>query len=267
MERPRSKVDRGLFVYWDMRDEPTIDEIERELRRARAEELRAQVAERRAIQADLPVRVDEPASSVPYFGAAAITSVALVAGIVFAGLPALLSTQVALTFLAAAMILKRADDIPTDHPSALLRWVGDRVDRLGDKFGIELYGLMALTSFLRAEVQSLSSSAVTLAEILASPVAGIIQWLVSELIESIMNAVWAAMWWLPLFSSLRWELGVAVIAAAWAVLWVLDMPERVEDFGAGEVAELGDGLADLGRDLGSVTDDALHSDRRHPEGD
>lgn len=207
-------------------DDPTIDEIERGLRRARAEEIRSQIAEREAMQATLPTRVDEPASPVPYLGATAITSVALVAGIVFAGLPAFLATQLALTFLGAAMILKRADDIPTDHPNALLRWVGDRVDRLGDKFGIELYGLMALTTFLRAEVLSLSSSTVSLAEILASPVAGLIQWFISELIESIMNAIGAALWWMPLFANLGWELAAAVIAAAWAVLWVLDMPAR-----------------------------------------
>ncbi len=215
----------------DRHDQPTIDDVERELRRAQAEDLRARVAEREAMEANLPTRVDEPASPLPYLGATAITSVAVVAGVVFAGLPALLSAQVALAFLALAMIFKRADDIPTDHPNALLRWVGDRVDRLGDKFGVELYGLVALTTFLRAEVQSLSSSAVTLAEILASPVAGIIQWFVSELIESIMNVIWAAMWWLPLFTNLSWELGVAVIAAAWAVLWILDVPERE----AGEV--------------------------------
>jgi len=221
-----------------MSDDPTIEEIERELRRARADELRAQIAEREVTESNLPTRVDEPASPLPYLGATAISSVALVAGIVFAGLPAFVATQVALTFLAAAMIFKRADDIPTDHPNALLRWVGDRVDRLGDRFGVELYGLMGLTTFLRSEVQSLSSSTVSLAEILASPIAGLVQWFISEMIESIMNAIWAAMWWLPLFANLSWELGVAVIAAAWAVLWVLDLPERDEDHGTGKIARM-----------------------------
>lgn len=233
-----------------MSEDPTIDEIEREVRRARADEVRAQIAEREAMRADLPDKADpnkadEPASPAPYLAATAATTVALVAGIVVAGLPAFAATQIALTFLGAAMILKRADDIPADHPSALLRWVGNRVDRLGEKFGVELYGLAGLTTFVRAEAQSLSSSSLSLAEILASPIAGLIQWFIAELIESIMNAVWAAMWWLPLFMNLGWGLGAAVVVAAWAVLHVLDIPQRVEDFGAGEIARMGQEIQEL----------------------
>ena len=207
-------------------DGPTIDEVERALKLAKAEELRAQVAEREAMHANLPVRVDEPASPVPYVAATAITSVALVAGVVFAGFPAAIAAQYGLTFLGLSMIFKRMEDVPTDHPSGLLRWVSDRVEALGEKFGVELYGMISLTAFLRAEVLSLSSSNVSLAEFLANPIVGAVSWFVSELIESIMNAIGAVLWWLPLFTGVGWELALAVIAAAWSVLWVLDMPDR-----------------------------------------
>ena len=243
-------------------DGPSIDEVERALRLARAEEVRARVAEREAMRANLPVRVDEPASPAPYVAATAITMVALVAGIAFAGFPAALATQFALSFLALSMIFKRMEDVPSDHPSSVLRWASDRIEALGEKFGVELYGMISLTAFLRAEALSLSSSSISLAEILANPIGGIIQWFVAELIESVMNAVWAALWWMPLFSGAGWQIAAAVIAAAWAVLWVLDMPDRERD-GSGEVERLarevesmgddvialGDGVVEAGRDL------------------
>jgi hypothetical protein len=213
----------------DLPHEPTLDEVERELRLARAEEVRAEIAEREAMRSNLPVRADEPASPLPYLGATAVTSVALVAGVVFAGFPLVLAAQFGLTFLGLSMIFKRMEDVPTDHPNGLLRWASDRVEVLREKFGVELYGMISLTAFLRAEVMSLSSSSISLAELLANPIAGVIQWFVSELIESIMNAVWAALWWLPLFTGAGVQLALAVIAAAWAVLWVLDMPDREPD--------------------------------------
>ncbi len=221
-------------------DAPTIDEVERALKLAKAAELRVQVAERESMRANLPVRVDEPASPVPYVAATAIGSVALVAGIVFAGFPAALATQYGLTFLGLSMIFRRMEDVPVDHPSDLLRWASDRIEALGEKFGVELYGMISLTAFLRAEALSLSSSSISLAELMSNPIGSVIQWFVAEMMESIMNAVWAALWWMPLFAGVGWQLAVAVIAVAWGVLWVLDMPDRPEGDVAGEPDRLPD---------------------------
>jgi len=222
-----------------MGDGPRIDEVERELRLARAREHAASKAEELAMRENLPVHVDPPASPLPYLAATGISTAAMGVGVLALGLPLLPVATWGLTFLACALILKRMDDVPPDHPNAVVRWLSDRVESLRDKFGIELYGVAAMTTFIQLEVGSLSTSAYSLADLLANPIGTAISWFIGELIESIMNLVQAFLWWMPLFGA-GWQLGLAVIAAAWAVLWVLDMPEPPpEDYGAKELLELG----------------------------
>jgi hypothetical protein len=200
----------------------------------------------------LPTRVDPPATVLPYLGATGVAGAAMLAGVLVLGLPVSTVATYGLTFLGLGMALKRVEDVPPDHPSALLRWVGDRIERLGEKFGVETYGLVALTTFLHYEVASLSVPAVPLSRLLSDFPANLIVYLVRELIETVMNMVWAGLWWLPLFTGTGWTIALAVIAAAWAVVWVLDMPERVEDYGTGELAR---DMEQLGRE---AIDEARH---------
>jgi len=228
-----------------MSDDPTVEDVERELRLARARELADRKAEEAAMRANLPVRVDTPASPIPYLGATGVSLAAMAGGILALGLPALTVATWGLTFLGVAMVLKRMDDVPPDHPNGLVRWLSDRVERMRDSYGVELYGVISLTTFIQYEIASLSTASVPLQRILSDVPGGLIEYLVTEMIESIMNAVWAALWWMPLFGG-GWQLALAVIAAAWAVLWVLDMPDPPpEDYGGREIAELGKELEGL----------------------
>ena len=206
-----------------MSDEPTIDEVERVLQLERGRELAERTAEETAMRENLPARVDEPDSVVPYLGATGVAGAAMGIGILGLGLPVPTVSAWGLTFLGLALLFRRMDDVPPDHPNALLRWAGSRVERLREKFGAELYGVMSLTTFVQYELSSLSNTDLSLAEFLADPVVVAVTWFITETIESLMNAIWASLWWLPLFSQ-GWQLALAVIAAAWAVLWMLDMP-------------------------------------------
>jgi hypothetical protein len=212
--------------------EPTLDEVERELRLVRARERALELAETAAMRETLPARVDRPTSAVPYLGATGIGGAAMLAAVFALGLPAATVATYGLTFLALGMGLKRMEDVPPDHPNALLRWAGDRMERLGEKFGVETYGLMALTTFLHYEVASLSVPAVPLAELFVDFPGNLIVYFVQEIIETVMNMVWAGLWWIPLFTEAGWAIALSVIAAAWAVVWMLDLPVDEEEVGA-----------------------------------
>lgn len=203
--------------------EPSLDEVERELRLVRARERARELAETEEMRENLPARVDGPTSIVPYLGATGVGGAAMLAAVLALGLPAATVATYGLTFLALGMALKRVEDVPPDHPNALLRWASDRIERLGEKFGVETYGLIALTTFLHYEVASLSVPAVPLSRLLADFPANLIVYLVQELIETVMNMVWAGLWWIPLVTGTGWTIALSVIAAAWAVVWMLDI--------------------------------------------
>lgn len=227
---------------------PTIEDVEREVRLARARRLaeaksrevtlRADPEAREVLpsRGDLPARIDDPASPIPYLAATGVTLAAMLAGVFGLGLSALPVATWGLTFLGVSMVLKRMDDVPPDHPNGLVRWVGDRVERLRDTFGIELYGVMSLTAFIQYEVASLSSSSIPLQRILTDIPGGLAEYMIREVIESFGNMVQAFLWWMPLFGS-GWQFAVPIVAAAWAVLWVLDMPV------GGQTRETSDAIA------------------------
>lgn len=172
----------------------------------------------------LPASTD---AALPYLGAAAVGLAAMITLVAATALPAAGVFQVGLTFLAVAMVARRVEEIPADSEHPLVAWTADHLDRLGDRFGVEFYGMASLTAFLRAEVISLSSTSLSLADLLSNPVGTAISWLVSEFVESVMNAVWAALWWIPLLQATPGTGAfVATVAVGWLVWRMLDDPEH-----------------------------------------
>jgi hypothetical protein len=148
--------------------------------------------------------------------------------VVATSLPAAGIFQIGLAFLAVAMIVRRFEDIPEDTDNPVLGWIYDRVEQLEGKFGVEFYGIAALTAFLRAEADWATD--LSIGDLLADPVATAIQWFVGALVESIMNAVWSALWWLQLMQVIEgWPLFIAVVVAGWLVWRVLDISPTKED--------------------------------------
>lgn len=165
----------------------------------------------------------EPAGLATYAGASAVASLAMVVLVLGLGLPAGGVVLTGSFFLAVAATMRRLQDLDSRELPPVLAAVVDHLEELGDRWGLEFYGIASLTAFLRAEARSLLDSGVTLAEFLASPLSAAIRWLVAEFVESIMNAVWAPLWWLQLFQAVSGlEVFIAVVAAGWAVWWLLD---------------------------------------------
>lgn len=110
----------------------------------------------------------------------------------------------------------------------MVTWLHDRAVQLEGKFGVEFYGVAALTSFLRAEADLLSG--VSIDGFLANPIGSAMAWFVSALIESIMNLVWASLWWFQLMQEVEGlPLLAGIIGAGWVVWRVLDITPAPED--------------------------------------
>lgn len=170
---------------------------------------------------------DRPAV-LPYLTATALALVAMTLLVTSTALPAAGVFQVGLTFLAIAMVVRRLEDAPRDTGNPVLDWLTDRAVQLEGKFGVGFYGVAALTSFLRAEVNLVGD--LSLGGILSDPIGTAVSLFVSALIESIMNAVWAALWWVELMSVVDGlPLLAGIVGAGWLVWRVLDITPAPED--------------------------------------
>jgi hypothetical protein len=171
----------------------------------------------------------------PYLVAIGVGVAAMLVLIAVAGLPAAAVFQIGLTFLAVAMVVRRFEDIPEDTDNPVLGWLYDRVVQLEGKFGVEFYGIAALTSFLRSEVDLVDDLAV--GDLLANPVGAAISWFISALIESVVNAFWASLWWLQLLQATDGlYVFVGIVMAGWLVWRVLEITPP--DGGAEEGPEI-----------------------------
>jgi len=170
---------------------------------------------------------DRPAV-LPYLTATLLAVVSMTILVAATTLPAAGVFQIGLTFLAVAMVVRRLEDAPQDSDNPVVAWLHDRAMQLEGKFGVEFYGVAALTSFLRAEVDIVTG--LSLDGLLANPIGTAISWFVSALVESILNAVWAALWWFELMQRVDGlPLLGAIIGAGWLVWRVLDITPAPED--------------------------------------
>lgn len=164
----------------------------------------------------------------PYLLATALAMAAMLLLVVTTSLPAAGVFQIGLTFLAVAMVVRRLQDLPDDTDNPFLVWLHERAERLQGKFGVEFYGIAALTAFLRAEADWVGG--LSIGELLSNPIGTLISWFVPALIESIMNAVWSALWWMQLMLYIDgWPLFITVVVAGWAVWRVLDITPLDDD--------------------------------------
>lgn len=170
---------------------------------------------------------DEPAV-VPYLTATLLAVTAMTVLVLATTLPAAGVFQAGLTFLAVAMVVRRLEDAPRNSDNPVLSWLHDRAVQLEGKFGVEFYGIAALTSFIRAEADVVTD--LSLSGLLSNPVGTLISWFVSALIESIMNVVWASLWWFELMQQVDGlPLLAAIIGAGWLVWRVLDITPDPEE--------------------------------------
>lgn len=170
---------------------------------------------------------DRPAV-LPYLTATLLALTAMIVLVLSTTLPAAGVFQIGLTFLAVAMVVRRLEDAPKDSDNPVVAWLHDRAIQLEGKFGVEFYGVAALTSFLRAEVDLVTG--ISIDGFLANPIGAAIVWFVSALMESIMNAVWASLWWFQLMQEVDGlPLLGGIIVAGWLVWRVLDITPDPED--------------------------------------
>jgi hypothetical protein len=198
---------------------------------------------------------------LPYLGAVGLAGAVMAVLVAVTSLPVAGVVQVGLTFVAVALVARRLEDVPPDAGNRVLAWVAERLRGMGDRFGVEFYGLASLTAFLRAEAISLSQTEISWAELLDDPVVSAVTWLITEAIQSFMNAIWAGLWWLQLYREVVPLQGlgvfVAVIVAGWGVWRVLEITPRPRDPGLEGLDRglegLDRGLEGLDRDLNGLT--------------
>lgn len=165
------------------------------------------------------------ASLVQYAGASALATVAMTALVIGTAIPTTGILKYGSTFLLVAIAMRWAQDLDRDSEHPVVRWLARRSESLGNKFGVEFYGISALTAFAWAELSTMSIFSVPLARVLADPIGVAVGLFVEWIMESITNALSAILWWLDLFRApgVDTRTAILIMVAGWAVWRVLDL--------------------------------------------